>query len=132
MPFWLKITLVFVPGTTKLPEIFPITLPIKNGATILPELLKLVNTPTLVIFGWLLVVTVPALFDVFAEFAYVALATLPTTFAPGKFVKPLPLPTNLPVATIFAEVIFPLTANVVNVPKLVILGWLTVVNTPTK
>ena len=51
LPNWLYITLVFVPGTTRLPLMLPTTLPMKNGAVILPTLFKEFNMPTDVIFG---------------------------------------------------------------------------------
>ena len=67
--------------------------------------------------------TVLAVVELPALTAYVALAIAPTIFAPDKLVNPLPLPANLPVVdVIFVAVMFPLTANVVNVPTLVILG----------
>ena len=98
---------------------------------IFPLTLKLLNIPTLVILGWLFVVTVPAVVAEPALVAYVALATTPVTFAPTKFDKPIPLPVNTPVfAVMFTAVMFPFTANIVIVPTLVILGCDDVVNTP--
>ena len=108
-----------LPPATLAPVIFPLTL-------------KLVNTPTLVILGWLFPVTVTAVVVDPAEVAYVALATVPTTLAPFKFVNPLPLPVTPPADIILPVVILPLTASEDNVPVLVILGWACVVNTPVR
>ena len=62
LPLALKITCVFDPGTVKLPVIFPwkvptnklaVTFPLVDKLPVVtfPVTLKLVNTPTLVIFG---------------------------------------------------------------------------------
>ena len=85
----------------------------KLSAVTLPATVKLVNVPTLVMFGCAFVVTVPATFAVlanvaelanvatFAKFAivalpafkeYVAFATAPTTLAPVIYVIGAPLP----------------------------------------
>ena len=94
-----------MPGAGTLLKIVPLKLPINVLVVILPIklpfavlfklptfalplTLTLVNVPTLVIFGWLAVVTVPAItaeFAVFANSLYAAkfaLATIPFTFGP--------------------------------------------------
>ena len=82
-------------------------------------------------FGCAFVVTVPAVAELPALTAYVALATAPTTLEPVNWDNPLPLPVNLPVLAVkFTAVMFPLTANVVSAPTLVMLGWAPVVNVP--
>ena len=65
------------------------------AAVIFPLTAKLVSVPTLVIFGCAFVVTVPAVVALVAEpalVAYVALATVPVTFAPARLVKFAPDP----------------------------------------
>ena len=105
----------------------PLTLP----ALTLPVTLKLVNVPTLVMFGCAFVVTVAAVFELPDVNAYVALATVPVTFAPVSCVSPLPLPVNLPVlAVMFAAVILPFTFNPVSVPTLVMLLCPAIVTLP--
>ena len=99
-----------MPPATLEPIIFPLT---TND----------VNVPTEVMLGCAFVVTVPAVVELPALTAYVALATVPTTLPPNKFVNPLPLPVKLPVlAVIFVAIIGPFTAIEDNVPRLVILG----------
>ena len=65
-----------------MPDILPVV-------DISPLAVKLVNVPTLVMFGCAFVVTVPA---VPALVANVALATVPVTLLPFKLVNKLPLP----------------------------------------
>ena len=76
------------PFTVRLPPI-----------TVLPATSRLVNVPTLVIFGCAFVVTVPAVVAevaVPAEVANVALATVPLTLPPVILDNPDPLPLMLP------------------------------------
>ena len=58
----------------------------------LPLTIRVVSVPTDVMLGCALVVTVPAVPDVPDETAYVALATVPVTFAPGIAVNPVAAP----------------------------------------
>ena len=98
----------------------------------LPVILTEVNVPTEVILGCAAVVTVPA---VVAE---VALATVPVTLPPGIDVSPAPDPLNwLPVIWPVAltsppviklpDVVLPVTAKLLSVPTLVMLGCALVV-----
>ena len=89
----------------------------------LPLTINPVNVPTEVTFGCAAVVTVPAVPAVPALTAYVALATVPVTFAPVNEFKPEPLPVNTPVfAVMLTAVTVPLTPRPVKVPTEVILG----------
>ena len=105
----------------------PLSAPMKFAADTLPVTAKLLSVPTEVILGCAAVVTVPA---VVAE---VALATVPVTLPPGIDVSPAPDPlncdpviwpvalTNPPVIKL-PDVVLPVTAKLLSVPTLVILG----------
>ena len=104
-----KLAVAALPKLALPDEIFPVT----------P---KLVNVPTLVMFGCAAVVTVPAV---------VAALTVPVTLAPASCDRPLPLPVNTPVFDVmFAAVTVPLTPKLVNVPTDVMLGCAAVVTVP--
>ena len=60
----------------------------------MPVIVNELNVPTLVIFGWAAVVTVPAVVAEPAGVACGALATVPVTFAAVIVVNGAPLPTN--------------------------------------
>ena len=91
-----------VVDTVPLTETFP---PLRvPDAAMFPELVRLVSTPTLVIFGCAALVTA------------CASGTLPTRLAAGKFVRFAPEPANK-----FAAIVF-VTLRLAKVPTLVILG----------
>jgi hypothetical protein len=71
---------VNVPPVDKLPELT------------VPVTVRELKVPTLVILGWALVVTVAAVVDDPEDTAYVALATVPVTLAPGIEVNPVAAP----------------------------------------
>ena len=155
------VALATVPVTFA-PGIFDklVALPLKTLAVIVPAATVIfaalrfpltsrpVSVPTLVMLGWALVVTVPA---VVALVAVVALPALPVTlilYVPvnlsvdnvpvetliaSSTVKPLPLPVNTPVLAVNATAVTVLlTPNVVNVPTAVIFGCALVLNVPVK
>ena len=87
---------------------------VEPDADILSVVECLINVPTEVMFGCAAVVTVPAI---------VALDTVPVILAPVIDVNPDPLPVNIPVFAVTAEVVIvPLTPNVVSVPTDVMFG----------
>ena len=136
-------------AVTKLPKL---ALP----AFKLPVISKLTNVPTDVMFGWELAVTVPAVTELPAatfvrnppspkkKLALAALPKLafndirlPLIFAVDATKLPLNVladttfaPVILPVVDILPKDPLPYTSKLVNVPTLVILGWLFTVTLP--
>ena len=123
LPAALILTLPFAAGILTFEFPFANT-PTKLPDVVLPDTVKLVNVPVLVMFGCAAVVTVPAVV------ALVALDTVPVTLAPTNELNPLPLPVKTPVFAVnAAPVVVPTTFNDVNVPTLVIFGCAAVVIT---
>ena len=81
--------------------VIPAPLPDKDPAATVPETVRLVSVPRLVMFGWALAVTAPEA------------AILPITFAALMFEIPEP----------FDATKRPLTTRPVRVPTLVMFGW---------
>ena len=112
------------PPVTKLA---PVTLPVAVNIDVpilpilaLPLIDNDVNVPTLVMFGWALVVTVPAVVAVPALVENVAFATVPVTLAPVIDDKPAPEPKC--VAFILPAVMLDVTAKLPKVPTDVMFG----------
>ena len=117
---------------------------IKLPPATLPNTLKALSVPTLVILGCAFAVTVPAvvaLVAVPADVAKVALATVPVTLAPVIALSPDPLPLmlaplmlpvalTLPAVLILPPLTLPVTARAVSVPTDVIFVCAAVVNVP--
>ncbi len=125
------VPVTLAPAIALRPLPLPVNIPVlavNATAVTVPLTPSDVRVPTLVIFGWAAVVTVPA---VVALVALVALATVPVTFAPAIALRPEPLPVNTPVLAVNAEAVtVPLTPSDVRVPTEVILGCAAVVTVP--
>ena len=122
------VPVTFAPVIDEMAAPLPNKLAVTLAALIFPVTARLDNVPTDVMFGCALVVTVPAVVAEPAEVAYVALATVPVTFAPVTELIPEPLPNKL--AVTFAAVTLPVTAREVNVPTLVMFGCALVYTVP--
>ena len=98
------------------PDPLPVNTPVLAvifAATILPFTFNPISVPVLVILGCALAVTVTVVTEVPVLIAYVALATVPVTFAPVIELNPLPLPVNIPeLAVKLLAVILPVRLSV--------------------